>query len=135
MLHNTRLTKDQGMASDGVDFELRLAMAAGGGSRVWCEAEAVEDRGKRQDGHEENGNVEVAELGHSSRVAVRVSDQAQGDGADGDANAHAELHDGAEEAIGPAHPAGRNLRIGERGHAGELHGPAGSVKEEDGDDE
>src|SRR6202043_1958071 len=57
------------------------------------------------------------------------------DGADRDADAHAELHDGAEESVGPTHPVGWNLCVGERGHAGELHGSAGSVKEEDGDDE
>jgi hypothetical protein len=56
------------VASDGVDFELRLAVAAGGGSRVWWEAEAVEDGAKCQDSHEKDSKVEVAELGHGGRV-------------------------------------------------------------------
>jgi len=64
------------MASIGVYFELRLAVAAGGGSGVWREAEAVEDGTKCQDSHEKDSEMEVAELGHGGRVAVCVSDVA-----------------------------------------------------------
>ena len=121
--------------SDGVDFELLLAVAAGRRSRVLWEAQAVEDGAECQGTHEEDCEMEVAELRHGCRVAVRMGDEAQGDGADGDTHAHAELHDGAEEAIRPAHPGGWYFRIGECGHAGELHGSAGSVEKEDDENE
>ena len=65
-------------ASHGIYFELRLAqaMAAGGCSGVWREAEAVEDGAKRQKRHEEDSEMKVAQLGHGGRVTVRVGDEA-----------------------------------------------------------
>jgi hypothetical protein len=135
--YNSRNPEKGKITSDGIYFELRLAlaMAAGGSAGVWTESEAVEDRAKRQGRNQEDCEMEVAQLGHGGRVAVRVGDKAQGDGADGNTHAHAELHHGAEEAIGAAHPAGRDLRVGQRSHAGELHGSEGPVEEEDGEDE
>src|SRR5208282_6636864 len=47
---------------DGIHFQFRLAMAAGGGACVCWKAEAIEDRAKRQYSHEEHGNVEVTQL-------------------------------------------------------------------------
>ena len=110
-------------------------MAAGAGTGVGGEAEGVEDGAEREDGHEEEGEMEVAELGEGGGVAVGVGDQTQGDGSDGDADPDAELHDGAEKAVGAAHAARRDLGVGEGGHAGELHGAAGAVEKEDGEDE
>src|SRR5580693_4721700 len=106
-------------------------MPAGDGTRVRRKAEAVENGAKGNERHEEDGKVEVAQLGRGRGVAARMGDQAQGDGADGDAHTRAELHDGAEKSIGPAHPAGWNFRVRKRSHAGELHRSEGSVEEED----
>jgi hypothetical protein len=76
------------MASDWNAFKLWLAMSASSSSRVWRQAQAVEDRTKCQESREKNSDMEVMELGHGCRVAVRVRDQAQRDGADGDAHPH-----------------------------------------------
>jgi hypothetical protein len=109
-------------------------MAASGGARVWWKAKAVDDRAKRQDRHKEESEVEVAQLGSGGRVAVCVGNQAQGNGADGDTHTHAELHDGAEEAVSPAHSGGWNFGVGERSQAGELHRSQSPVAEEDAED-
>jgi hypothetical protein len=110
-------------------------MSAGSGACIGRKAETVEDRSKCQHSHEQYRDVKVTELTRSGRVAMRMRDQAQGDGADGDSHSHAELHDRAKEAIRPAHPAGWDVRVGERSHTGELQRPAGSMKKQDGDHE
>jgi hypothetical protein len=46
-----------------VDFEFGLAVATGVGSCVGREADGVDDRAEREDGHQEDGLVKVAELG------------------------------------------------------------------------
>ena len=110
-------------------------MAAGCGSCVFWQAQAVENWAKDKHRHEKDSEMEVAELRHGCRVTMRVGDEAQCDGADGDAHAHAELHDGAEETISAAHPGGWYFCVGECGHAGELHRAAGSVEKQDDENE
>ena len=51
-------------------------MAAGGGSGVGGEAEAVEDGAEGEDRHEEDCQVKVVEVGRCGRVAVGVGDEA-----------------------------------------------------------
>lgn len=119
----------------GIDFEFGLAMAAGRRPRIGRKAKTVEDRAQCQYCHEQDSEMEVAELWHRRRVTVRMRDQAQRDRADGDTHPQAELHDRTEKAIGPAHPVWRDLRVGERRQTGELHRAAGSMTEKDDQDE
>jgi hypothetical protein len=50
---------------DRIDFKLRLLMAAGGGACVWRQSEAIEDGSQHQDRHEQDSEMEVAQLRHS----------------------------------------------------------------------
>ena len=50
-------------ASCGIHLQLRLAMAAGGSTRVPRKAKAVEDRAKRHESHEQHSQVKVTQLG------------------------------------------------------------------------
>jgi len=70
------LSKFRRIFLGGVDLQFGLAMAAGGGSGVRGEAEAVEDGAKGQDRHEEDCQVKVVEVGCCGRVAVGVGDEA-----------------------------------------------------------
>lgn len=65
--------------------------------------------------------MKIIKLGQRGRVATLVSHRAQGDGADRDTQARAELHDRAEEAIGPAHSIRCDFRKRKRGQGGEFH--------------
>lgn len=46
--------------SDGIYFQFRLAMAAGGGARVRRQAKTIDDGAKRDHCHNQESEMEVA---------------------------------------------------------------------------
>ena len=106
-------------------------MAAGCCSCITGKAKGIKDRSQGYYGHEKKCQVEIPKQWCSRGMAVNMRNQTQGNGADGDADSHAQLHDGAEKSICPAHPIVWDLGIGKRRHAGEFQRTRGAMEEQD----